>query len=121
MADSNDLHAICNETEIFYLKPTSKFIIQIIESINSIFGQAVCAYSFDAGPNAFLFTTLSHLEFVLHTMNYIFGLSTDKPNTEKENLNKYIEQARKNAEDNKFEIKELVNFKIGSGIKVINK
>ena len=58
MADSNQFHATCLDTypPIFYMNDVSKSIIRIIHAYNKWAGQIRAAYTFDAGPNAVLFT-----------------------------------------------------------------
>jgi diphosphomevalonate decarboxylase len=58
MADSNQFHATCLDTypPIFYMNDTSKSIVRIVHAYNKWAGQIRAAYTFDAGPNAVLFT-----------------------------------------------------------------
>ena len=60
MMDSNQFHATCLDTypPIFYLNDTSKQIIQLIHTFNN--GNIVAAYTFDAGPNAVIYTTTEY-------------------------------------------------------------
>jgi diphosphomevalonate decarboxylase len=63
MQDSNQFHAICQESypPLFYLNDTSKKIINLIHEFNNKNG--LCSgYSFDAGPNAFLLVKTEKLE-----------------------------------------------------------
>ena len=55
MAESNQLHAICADSypTIRYLNETSERLKRMVLRINR--DGEVCAYSFDAGPNCFLF------------------------------------------------------------------
>jgi len=54
MADSNQFHAVCLDTQppIFYLNEESKAAIQFCVEFNQACGRIVVAYTFDAGPNA---------------------------------------------------------------------
>ncbi|XP_078526481.1 diphosphomevalonate decarboxylase [Lissotriton helveticus] len=58
MKDSNQFHATCLDTfpPIFYLNEISKRIINLVHRYNDYYGQTKVAYSFDAGPNAVIFT-----------------------------------------------------------------
>ena len=55
MKESNQLHALCMDSfpPIFYLNETSKRIIQFVHKFNE--PRIKAAYSFDAGPNCFIF------------------------------------------------------------------
>ncbi len=66
MEASNGLHAICHYTypPIFYLNETSKEIMTTLHEINENAGKEICAYTFDAGPNAVIFTTEDHVDEV---------------------------------------------------------
>ena len=58
MMDSNQFHAVCMDTypPIFYMNDTSKAIIHLVHTINRAFGSIKAAYTFDAGPNAVIYT-----------------------------------------------------------------
>lgn len=58
MRESNELHASCAASfpPIFYLNDTSRMIINAIHELNEQHGKNIAAYSFDAGPNPFIFT-----------------------------------------------------------------
>ena len=58
MVDSNCFHACCMDTypPLFYLNDKSKGVIKLVNDFNKQQGGVRAAYSFDAGPNAFLFT-----------------------------------------------------------------
>jgi diphosphomevalonate decarboxylase len=58
MQDSNQFHATCLDTypPIFYMNDVSKSIISLTHVINAHYGSVKTAYTFDAGPNAVLYT-----------------------------------------------------------------
>lgn len=76
--ESNSLHAVCLDTypPLFYLNEKSKEIIQIINKFN-LFEQTSpddlkAFYSFDAGPNAFLFVLDEHRDELLYILYKLY-------------------------------------------------
>lgn len=72
--DSNNFHAICRDTypPINYLNDTSNFIIRCVEKLNEYFNKFICAYTFDAGPNAFIIVQKKNTLMLLNYFNKIF-------------------------------------------------
>ncbi|KAF2720734.1 MVD1, mevalonate pyrophosphate decarboxylase [Polychaeton citri CBS 116435] len=57
MRDSNNFHACCLDTQppIFYMNDTSRSAVRLVNAINERAGRPICAYTFDAGPNAVVY------------------------------------------------------------------
>ncbi|XP_072135868.1 diphosphomevalonate decarboxylase [Mobula birostris] len=74
MKDSNQFHATCLDTfpPIFYLNETSKCIINLVHRYNSYFGQTLVAYTFDAGPNAVVYTLEQHVDEFVEVVKHYF-------------------------------------------------
>ncbi len=58
MQESNSLHSVMLDTfpPIIYLSDASKEVMEAIHSLNEENGKIIAAYTFDAGPNAHVFT-----------------------------------------------------------------
>jgi diphosphomevalonate decarboxylase len=82
MKDSNQFHAVCMDTypPIFYMNDVSKAIISLVGALNEHFGEIRAAYTFDAGPNAVIYTldkVCSHFSFCLFDeIIYLFYFSS---------------------------------------------
>ncbi|WAR63975.1 hypothetical protein PtB15_16B134 [Puccinia triticina] len=80
MADSNQFHAVCLDTQppIFYLNDVSRSIIAVIEELNrssKAEGDGyVAAYTFDAGPNAVIYAPKRNMRKVLNLILHYFPL-----------------------------------------------
>lgn len=70
MKDSNQFHATCLDTypPIFYMNDISKIIIRLVHVINEFYGRVVAAYTFDAGPNAVIYTLEDSVSVLLSAM-----------------------------------------------------
>ena len=57
MQDSNSFHAICLDSwpPIQYLNDVSRAAVSAVETANKKAGELICAYTFDAGPNAVIY------------------------------------------------------------------
>lgn len=74
MRESNELHAGCAASfpPFYYLKDESRDVIDAVHELNKLKGENVAAYSFDAGPNPFIFTqrkTLDDVKQILKTLD----------------------------------------------------
>jgi diphosphomevalonate decarboxylase len=58
MKDSNQFHSVCMDTypPIFYMNDISRMVVRIVHAYNAWAGEIRAAYTFDAGPNAVLYT-----------------------------------------------------------------
>ncbi|OQE91945.1 hypothetical protein PENNAL_c0008G11976 [Penicillium nalgiovense] len=79
MRDSNTFHATCLDSwpPIFYMNDVSRAAVRLVHDINRVVGRTVCAYTFDAGPNAVIYYEDKDSEIVAGTVKAILG-----PNTE---------------------------------------
>jgi diphosphomevalonate decarboxylase len=70
MQDSNTFHACCLDSwpPIQYLNDVSKAAMDAVNTINRRAGKLICAYTFDAGPNAVIY----YLEENTHKVAGIF-------------------------------------------------
>ena len=57
MQDSNSFHAICLDSwpPIHYLNDVSRAAMDAVDTANRKAGKLICAYTFDAGPNAVIY------------------------------------------------------------------
>ena len=76
MRDSNNMHAVMLESwpPALYLSGTSFRIIQKIHDLNDSYGRPVAAYTFDAGPNAHVYTTEQYANEVEKTLIGVDGV-----------------------------------------------
>jgi len=81
MMDSNQFHATCLDTfpPIFYMNDVSKSIIRIVHAFNEWDGGKIrAAYTFDAGPNAVIFTLDCYeIELCAIILRYFPGYETN--------------------------------------------
>lgn len=75
MRDSNQLHACCLDTypPLTYLNDTSHSVIALVHHINEQRMNPIVAYTFDAGPNAFLFVQKENLSMVCDYLRHCFN------------------------------------------------
>jgi len=80
MMDSNQFHATCLDTypPIFYMNDVSRSVVQMIHRYNDWAGEIRAAYTFDAGPNAVLYTLDKHVvELLALVLKYYPAQSED--------------------------------------------
>lgn len=79
MKDSNQFHATCLDTypPIFYLNHVSQQIINLVHRYNKHYGETRVAYTFDAGPNAVIFTLQQHVPEFVHVVQHFFPPETN--------------------------------------------
>lgn len=74
MKDSNQFHATCLDTypPIFYLNSVSKQVINLVHRYNRHYGETRLAYTFDAGPNAVIFTLQQYVPEFVQVVQHFF-------------------------------------------------
>lgn len=79
MRDSNGFHATCQDSwpPIFYMNDVSRAAVRLVHDINNAAGRTVCAYTFDAGPNAVIYYLDQDSEIVGGTIKSILGSSAE--------------------------------------------
>lgn len=72
MIDSNQLHSVCQDTfpPIRYMNDISWEIVSFVHHFNAAVGAVKLAYTFDAGPNAFLFCLDADVPEILHVSGH---------------------------------------------------
>ncbi|KAJ4470268.1 Diphosphomevalonate decarboxylase [Lentinula lateritia] len=85
MADSNQFHAVALDTAppIFYMNDVSRSIISIIEELNRVSlektGHLLAAYTFDAGPNAVIYTEEKNVKQIIEIIVRYFPQAESNP------------------------------------------
>ncbi|KAG8811619.1 diphosphomevalonate decarboxylase [Serendipita sp. 401] len=80
MRDSNQFHAVALDTfpPIFYMNDTSRAIVQVITEYNRACvasgGKIKAAYTFDAGPNAVIYTLEENVKEIVSMLLHYFPL-----------------------------------------------
>ncbi|XP_058486400.1 diphosphomevalonate decarboxylase [Solea solea] len=79
MKDSNQFHATCLDTypPIFYLNHVSRQVINLVHRYNRHYGETRVAYTFDAGPNAVIFTLQQHVPEFVKVVQHFFPPDTN--------------------------------------------
>ncbi|KAI1904220.1 hypothetical protein AGOR_G00003430 [Albula goreensis] len=79
MKDSNQFHATCMDTypPIFYLNDVSRRVINLVHRYNNHYGEIRVAYTFDAGPNAVIYTLQQHMDEFVQVVKHFFPPETN--------------------------------------------
>ncbi|EAS33132.2 diphosphomevalonate decarboxylase [Coccidioides immitis RS] len=79
MRDSNNFHATCLDTwpPIFYMNDVSRAAVRVVHDVNRAAGETICAYTFDAGPNAVIYYLEKDSDRVLGTFRKILKSDTE--------------------------------------------
>ncbi|XP_039510791.1 diphosphomevalonate decarboxylase-like [Pimephales promelas] len=79
MKDSNQFHATCLDSypPIFYLNNVSHRIISLVHRYNQFYGETRVAYTFDAGPNAVIYTLQEHVSEFVQVVRHFFPSETN--------------------------------------------
>ena len=126
--DSNNFHACCRDSypSINYLSEESDFIMKIVMSLNKIYGKNICAYTFDAGSNAFLIYEMKNKTIIDDFFNFILGFSNINisdliGNIKIENSESNINEINKLIEKRppKEKILKQIDFILGEGTKIL--
>lgn len=93
MKDSNQFHATCLDTfpPIFYMNDISRQIIRLIHAYNAYYGAIRAAYTFDAGPNAVIYTLEPYQSQVLALLLIFFPSPSNMAGSYVSNPNLYKE------------------------------
>ena len=76
MEESNSMHSVMKDSSppLIYLNKTSKEIIEKIKELNSQNEEFVGAYTFDAGPNAHIYTLEKNINKIKSVLKEIDGI-----------------------------------------------
>lgn len=80
MKESNQLHAVCRDTfpPLQYLNEISQNVISFVDAYNRNFAEHRLSYTYDAGPNAFLFTPKEFRDDIARLIFHYFGPASDE-------------------------------------------
>ena len=98
--DSNNFHACCRDSypSFNYLNEQSEYIIKAVTLLNKLSERNICAYTFDAGSNAFLVYEMKNKIIIDDFFDKVLGFN--------DNI-KIEELLLKNGENNENNIKEI--------------
>jgi len=76
MEESDSMHACMADTKppLHYMNATSRDIVAAINSLNKEEGENICGYTFDAGPNAHVYTLKTHVPLVKKALKKVKGV-----------------------------------------------
>jgi len=76
MRDSNSMHACMLDSypPLFYMNEHSHKVIETVHALNDAYGEAVAGYTFDAGPNAHVFTEDKRVSTIRKMLSEISGV-----------------------------------------------
>ncbi|XP_056134948.1 diphosphomevalonate decarboxylase [Lampris incognitus] len=79
MKDSNQFHATCLDTypPIFYLNNVSRQVISLVHQYNRHYRDIRVAYTFDAGPNAVIYTLQENVAEFVQVVRHFFPPETN--------------------------------------------
>eukprot|EP01114_Cavostelium_apophysatum_P021203 TRINITY_DN732_c0_g1_i1.p1 TRINITY_DN732_c0_g1~~TRINITY_DN732_c0_g1_i1.p1 ORF type:complete len:384 (+),score=91.02 TRINITY_DN732_c0_g1_i1:132-1283(+) len=117
MKDSNQFHAVCLDTypPIFYMNDTSRNIVQVLTRYNQASGFIKAAYTFDAGPNAVIYTLKEYVPEILDLVHHYFPFENDE---HKGNLSSKITDAV-GAATFKAGIQRIIHTTVGPGPQIL--
>ena len=126
--DSNNFHACCRDSypSINYLNEQSDFIMKSVMILNKLKGNNICAYTFDAGSNAFLIYEMKNKKIIEDFFNYILDLKkidisdlfkNIQIENNESNINEIIKLKEKRPKKEK--ILNQIDFILGEGTQII--
>ena len=110
MKESNNFHAVCRDTfpTINYLNLESEFIIKCVDEINKKENKIICAYTFDAGANAFLIFEEENRDLINNYFEDILFLENDN------DLSDFVKNVKSKKPVNGKFYKKVI-FELGDG------
>lgn len=128
MKDSNNFHACCRDSypTINYLNDKSEYIIKSVVLVNKLFKINICAYTFDAGSNAFIIYENKNFEILNEYFEFVLGMENKNMEDFISSFNGGIFSEYKNEINDLINkkpicelVKQIVNFSLGEGTKII--